>query len=71
MSALDQQRRSPGRLRGLRPEQQAVARSSPIRWPKRETLELVRAYYPHHRPAACASRVFELTKVLAKANVKS
>ena len=34
---------------------------------KRETLELVRAYYKHYRRAKVRKRIFELTKALAAA----
>ena len=55
--------RSPGRLQGL--AEQKPPAFEPDRMARRETLELVRAYY-RITDARIRKRVFELTKSLAK-----
>jgi hypothetical protein len=56
--------RSPSRLKGLGEQKPAPFEPDPMA--KRETLELVRAYYRIGSPAV-RKRVFELTKSLANA----
>ncbi|CAE7898802.1 unnamed protein product, partial [Symbiodinium necroappetens] len=56
-------RRSPGQLRGLA-EPPAPYEAEPDPMAKRETLELVRAYYRIHDPQV-RKRLFEMTKALA------
>ncbi|MGP1253907.1 MAG: helix-turn-helix domain-containing protein [Kiloniellales bacterium] len=55
--------RSPGQLRGLA-EQPEPYEAEPDPMAKRETLELVRAYYRIHDPQV-RKRLFEMTKALA------
>jgi transcriptional regulator with XRE-family HTH domain len=55
--------RSPGQLRALA-EPPAPYEAEPDPMAKRETLELVRAYYRIHDPAV-RKRLFEMTKALA------
>jgi hypothetical protein len=57
--------RSPGRLRGMAETKPMAFEPDPMA--KRETLELVRAYY-RITDARVRKRVFELTKSLAKAD---
>ena len=60
--------RSPGRLRGMANQRPPPFKLDPMA--KRETLELVRAYYRITDPRV-RKRVFELTKSLAKAEAQS
>ena len=55
--------RSPGRLRGMAEQKPMAFKPDPMA--KRETLELVRAYY-RITDARVRKRVFNLTKALAK-----
>jgi transcriptional regulator with XRE-family HTH domain len=57
--------RSPGRLKGLSEQKQEPFERDPMA--KRETLELVRAYYRITDPQV-RKRIFELTKSLANAS---
>ena len=60
--------RSPSRMRGLAEQKPAPFEPDPMA--KRETLELVRAYYRITSPQV-RKRVFELTKSLANASKTS
>jgi hypothetical protein len=57
--------RSPGRAKGMAEQKQEPFEPDPMA--KRETLELVRAYYRISDPQV-RKRVFELTKSLANAS---
>jgi len=58
--------KSPSRLMGVSASKMQKAAAEPDPLAKRETLELVRAYYKIAEPRV-RKRVFELTKAVAKA----